>query len=136
MTPVRYRIGIRKQQVFMTVYDDGTAQVTTDGSEIGQGLHTKVIQYAAYHMSQIVPGSEVPVSDIRCGPNDTTKVAAGSLTGGSTTSEGCCEAVADAIEKLKEELDKFKEKATGSLKEGETLSFKKLCATAVGGGGA
>merc|ERR550514_451146 len=101
MTPVRYRIGIRKQQVFMTVYDDGTARITTDGSEIGQGLHTKVIQYAAYHMSQIVPGSAVPMVDLVAGPNDTGKVAAGSLTGGATTSEGCCEAVRDAIDQLR-----------------------------------
>merc|ERR1719221_41084 len=104
MTPVKYAVGLRAQQALVCLYSDATCLITCDGTEIGQGLHTKVAQYAAYHLSQIVPGSTVLVSDVRVGPNGSDKIAAGSITGGSTTSEGVCEAVRDAIEKLAENM--------------------------------
>jgi len=100
-------VNTRKQQCLVNLYDDGTCLMTCDGSEIGQGLHTKIIQYAAYHLSQIVPGSEVSVDRIRVGPIGTDKVSHGSITGGSTTSEGVCEAVREAICKLRENMKPF-----------------------------
>jgi xanthine dehydrogenase molybdopterin-binding subunit B len=104
MTPVKYTVDTRSQNVLVCLYSDATCLITCDATEIGQGLHTKVCQYAAYHLSQIVPGEDVPMSSIRCGPNGTDKVAHGSITGGSTTSEGVCEAVRVAIEKLKDNM--------------------------------
>ena len=98
------RCGDRQQHGLVCLYTDDTCLVTMDGSEIGQGINTKVMQYVAHYLSQIVPGSEVSVEDIRVGSNGTDKVAVGSLTGGSTTSEGVCEAVREAIAKLKERL--------------------------------
>jgi len=133
MTPVKYGVATRNQQVLMNLYDDGTALITMDGSEIGQGLHTKVIQYAAYYLSQICPGSDVTVDKIRVGPIGTDKVTKGSITGGSTTSEGVAEAVRDAINKLTENMRPVKEKMEADIKEkeakGETaakLTFLKL----------
>lgn len=123
MTPVKYSVGNRAQQALVCIYPDGTCLITCDGTEIGQGLHTKVIQYASYHLSQVVPGCDVPMKDIRVGPNGTDKVAVGSLTGGSTTSEGVCEAVRDAIEKLKENMRPAKEKMEA---DGKELTFKAL----------
>mmetsp|Transcript_42768 Transcript_42768/g.110585 ORF Transcript_42768/g.110585 Transcript_42768/m.110585 type:complete len:1324 (+) Transcript_42768:67-4038(+) len=122
MTPVRYGVSVRAQQVFVCLYDDGTCLITCDGTEMGQGLWTKVIQYAAYHLSQIVPGSKVPEEDIRCGPAGTDKIAVGSFTGGSTTSEGCCEAVRVAIEKLAKDMEPTKK---DMLEKGE-LTYKSL----------
>eukprot|EP00747_Dinoflagellata_sp_TGD_P068671 gnl/TRDRNA2_/TRDRNA2_155810_c1_seq1.p1 gnl/TRDRNA2_/TRDRNA2_155810_c1~~gnl/TRDRNA2_/TRDRNA2_155810_c1_seq1.p1 ORF type:complete len:648 (-),score=119.38 gnl/TRDRNA2_/TRDRNA2_155810_c1_seq1:125-1957(-) len=125
MTPVRYAVGVRPQQAFLCVYDDGTVLITVDGSEIGQGLHTKVIQYASHHLSQIVPGCDVPKEKIRIGPNGTDKIAVGSITGGSTTSEGCCDAVRNAIEKLKEALAPAKKKLE---EKGDPFTFQSLVA--------
>lgn len=136
MTPVKYAVDTRKQQCLVNLYDDGTCLITCDGSEIGQGLHTKIIQYASYYLSQIVPGSDVSVDKIRVGPIGTDKVSHGSITGGSTTSEGVCEAVRDAIGKLRANLDPFleamgkeeeKAEATGSI------TFQKLVKKAAGG---
>mmetsp|Transcript_94727 Transcript_94727/g.277064 ORF Transcript_94727/g.277064 Transcript_94727/m.277064 type:complete len:1344 (+) Transcript_94727:54-4085(+) len=117
LTPVKYSVSVRAQQATVVLYDDGSVLITTDATEIGQGLHTKVAQYAAYHLSQVVPGSDVPVDKIRVGPVGTDKIAYGSITGGSTSSEGCCEAVRDAIEKLKLELAPFKKKLEDDGKE-------------------
>lgn len=127
MTPVKYAVGMRNQQALVCLYNDGTALITVDGSEIGQGLHTKVCQYAAYHLAQIVPGSKVEVTDVRVGPNGTDKIAVGSITGGSTTSEGVCEGVRVAIEKLKENLKPKKEAMEA---DGKEVTFKSLLAFA------
>lgn len=105
MTPTKFSANGRQQQILLCAYTDGTFYITCDGSEIGQGLHTKVTQFAAYHLSQIVPGCIVPMSSIRVGPCANDKVAHGSLTGGSSTSENCCEAVRDAVEKLATSLE-------------------------------
>lgn len=122
MTPVKYGVAVRAQQAFVCLYTDGTCLITCDGTEIGQGLHTKVVQYAAYHLSQIIPGDGIPLDKIRVGPNGTDKVAHGSITGGSTTSEGVCEAVRIAIEKLKADLQPIKEKAEKDGKQFTTLA--------------
>merc|ERR1719434_91749 len=127
MTPVKYMVGNRGQQCLVCLYTDGTCLVTMDGTEIGQGINTKVMQYAAHFLSQIVPGSEVVVEDVRVGPNGTDKVAAGSLTGGSTTSEGVCEAVREAIGKLKERLAPLHKKLASG---GGEVTFRSLCAAA------
>merc|ERR1712136_559807 len=92
MTPVKYMVGNRGQQCLVCLYTDGTCLVTMDGTEIGQGINTKVMQYAAHFLSQIVPGSEVAVEDVRVGPNGTDKVAAG---GGEVTFRSLCAAAGD-----------------------------------------
>jgi len=121
MTPVKYAVSSRNQQALVCLYDDGTCLITMDGSEIGQGIHTKVKQYAAYYLSQIVPGCTVTIDQIRCGPTGTDKVAHASITGGSTTSEGVCEAVRDAIGKLAVNLQPAKEMLEAAGKEVSSL---------------
>jgi len=122
MTPVKYQVSRRAQQCHVCLYDDGSVLITQDGSEIGQGLHTKVKQYAAYHLSQIVPGCTVDIEKVRVGPMGSDKVAHGSLTGGSTTSEGVCEAVRDAIAKIAENLKPTREKMEADGKEIKSLA--------------
>ena len=124
-------MGSRKQQCLVNLYDDGTCVITCDGSEIGQGLHIKMQQYAAYYLSQIVPGSIVAMKKIRVGPIGTDKVSHGSITGGSTTSERVCEAVRNAIENLAENLRPVKEAMQADESAGE-LTFEKLLAKAGG----
>jgi indole-3-acetaldehyde oxidase len=128
MTPVKYTVEPRAQNVLVCLYPDGTCLITCDGTEVGQGLHTKVCQFAAHHLSQIVPGDEIPVSSIRCGPNGTDKIAVGSITGGSTTSEGVCEAVRVAVERLMENMRPTKEKMEAEAKkpDGAKVTFKGL----------
>jgi len=122
MTPVKYNVDRRAQQCHVCLYDDGSVLITQDGSEIGQGLHTKIKQYAAYHLSQIVPGFTVGIEKIRVGPMGSDKVAHGSLTGGSVTSEGVCEAVRDAIEKIAANLQPTREKMVADGKEIKSLA--------------
>lgn len=122
MTPVKYALSRRAQQCHVCLYDDGSVLITQDGSEIGQGLHTKVKQYAAYHLSQIVEGCTVGIDKVRVGPMGSDKVAHGSLTGGSTTSEGVCEAVRDAIEKIAANLQPTRAKMEADGKEIKTLA--------------
>lgn len=122
MTPVKYGVDRRAQNCHVCLYDDGTVLITQDGSEIGQGLHTKIKQYAAHHLSQIVPGFEVGIDKVRVGPMGSDKVAHGSLTGGSVTSEGVCEAVRDAIEKIAANLQPTKLKMEADGKEIKSLA--------------
>jgi len=131
MTPVKYSVEVRAQQALVCLYDDGSVLITVDSSEIGQGLHTKVVQYASHYLSQVVPGSEVPMDKIRVGPNGTDKIAHGSITGGSTSSEGCCEAVREAIEKLAKGLEPFKAKLEAA---GIPVTFQGLVKSAAGVG--
>jgi xanthine dehydrogenase molybdopterin-binding subunit B len=84
----------------MVIYKDGTVKLTVDGTEIGQGLWTKVQQFASHYLTQAV-GAEVPIEKIRMQPVGTDRIAEGAITGGSTTSEGCGEAVKDCIEQFK-----------------------------------
>lgn len=130
MTPVKYAVQIRAQQATLCAYPDGTILITVDATEIGQGLHTKVIQYASHYLSQVVPGCEVPMKDIRIGPNGTDKVAVGSLTGGSTSSEGVCEAVRQAIDRLAEVFKPHQEKLAAAGKE---VTFKAVADAAKSG---
>lgn len=93
-----------------------------------------MIQFAAYHLSQIVPGSEVTVDKIRVGPIGTDKVSHGSITGGSTTSEGVCEAVRNAIGKLSENLNPFLKGMQDEVEKTGPITYEKLLAKAGGGG--
>ncbi len=57
-------------------------QVSTGGSEIGQGLYTKVAQSVAYSLG-------VPLTMITVSPTRTDDTPSDTVTGGSTTSEAC-----------------------------------------------
>merc|ERR1719469_817891 len=129
LTPTKFMASGRQQQVLLCAYTDGTFLISCDGSEIGQGLNTKVIQFAAYYLSQIVPGCTVPMDSIRVAPVGVDKVAHGSITGGSSTSENCCLAVKDAVEKLAKSMESHQAK----LKEaGKPYDLKTLLEKASG----
>ncbi|KAL3677014.1 hypothetical protein R1sor_026962 [Riccia sorocarpa] len=91
----------------VTVYADGSVVVESGGTEMGQGLFTKVQQATAYGLSRLwgenVAG-QVPLSKIRIVQNDSISLGNGSSTEAGITSEGTCEAVVNACNILVDTL--------------------------------
>jgi len=81
----------------LTAYVDGTVHVRTGGVEMGQGLNTKVILCVAQTLG-------IPTSSVRATGGDTRSCGNNSMTGGSGTSESCCNAAMKAATALKERL--------------------------------
>ena len=52
MTPVKYYVGASFQSALVNVYSDGNIRIAHSGVEIGQGIHTKVIQGKYKHSKQ------------------------------------------------------------------------------------
>ena len=59
------------------VYTDGSVQVNHGGTEMGQGLHTKIAQIVADELG-------VPFERVRCTATDTSKVPNASATAASS----------------------------------------------------
>eukprot|EP00746_Dinoflagellata_sp_MGD_P155915 gnl/MRDRNA2_/MRDRNA2_85619_c0_seq3.p1 gnl/MRDRNA2_/MRDRNA2_85619_c0~~gnl/MRDRNA2_/MRDRNA2_85619_c0_seq3.p1 ORF type:complete len:596 (+),score=129.60 gnl/MRDRNA2_/MRDRNA2_85619_c0_seq3:2-1789(+) len=134
MTPVRETVFLRRQVAMMCVYKDGSVIITVDGTEIGQGLWTKVQQFAAHYLSQICK-TAVPIENIRVQPVATDRLAEGSITAAGTTSQGCGAAVKDCCDQFREMLQKHID--TWDEDEKDEITFVGLCekaAVKVGGG--
>eukprot|EP00746_Dinoflagellata_sp_MGD_P153037 gnl/MRDRNA2_/MRDRNA2_84028_c0_seq1.p1 gnl/MRDRNA2_/MRDRNA2_84028_c0~~gnl/MRDRNA2_/MRDRNA2_84028_c0_seq1.p1 ORF type:complete len:565 (+),score=127.44 gnl/MRDRNA2_/MRDRNA2_84028_c0_seq1:177-1697(+) len=133
MTPMREATMGKRHVAMMCIYKDGSVLITCDGTEIGQGLWTKVQQFAAHYLSQICK-TNVPIENIRIQPVATDRLAEGSFTGAGSTSEGCGAAVKDCCNQFKEMLQKH----IDGWEEGEKdkITFQGLCEKAcmVGGG--
>merc|ERR1712136_402727 len=82
----------------VTAYVDGTVHVSTGGVEIGQGLNTKVALVVAQTLG-------LPVSKVRAEGGDTRMSGNNAITGGSVTSESCCNAAMQAAKELKGRLN-------------------------------
>jgi len=85
----------------LQICSDGTVQLTTTGCEVGQGLTTKVSQVLAMELG-------CDISLITVTSTNSQKVAHGSSTGGSITSELCSKAVIGAATKMNKKLAPFK----------------------------
>ena len=79
------------------VYTDGTVLVSHGGTEMGQGLHTKVIQVAANCFG-------IHHDDIHIAETATNAVANTSPTAASMSTDLYCMAVLDACEQIKSRL--------------------------------
>jgi len=82
LTPVKFGISFNvvhfnQAGALVHVYTDGTILVNHGGTEMGQGLHTKVSQIVARELG-------VSLSAVRATANDTSKVANTSATAAST----------------------------------------------------
>ncbi len=104
MTPVKFGISfttsfLNQAGALVNIYKDGTVLVNHGGTEMGQGLHTKIQQIAA---------AELGVSDDRVKVNatNTSKVPNSSATAASAGTDLNGMAVKDAIEKLKSRIAK------------------------------
>jgi xanthine dehydrogenase molybdopterin binding subunit/xanthine dehydrogenase small subunit len=102
ITPVKFGISFtatfyNQGGALVLIYRDGSVQVNHGGTEMGQGLHTKIRQIAAHTLG-------LPIESIRIMPTRTDKVPNTSATAASAGTDLNGAAVADACEQLKSRL--------------------------------
>jgi xanthine dehydrogenase large subunit len=102
ITPVKFGISFttafyNQAGALVLIYKDGSVQVNHGGTEMGQGLHTKVLQIAADSLG-------LPLSALRIMPTRTDKVPNSSATAASSGSDLNGAAVKNACETLKARL--------------------------------
>ncbi len=98
-TPVKFGISfttafLNQAGALVHVYQDGTVQVNHGGTEMGQGLHTKIRQIAAAELG-------VDQERILITPTNTSKVPNTSATAASSGTDLNGMAVKNAVDKLK-----------------------------------
>ncbi|MDX2241012.1 MAG: xanthine dehydrogenase molybdopterin binding subunit, partial [Leptolyngbyaceae cyanobacterium bins.302] len=102
ITPVKFGISFNKTQynqagALVLIYTDGSIQLNHGGTEMGQGLHTKMLQVAARTLG-------VKLDRFRMMPTSTDKVPNTSATAASSGADLNGMAVKDACEALKARL--------------------------------
>jgi xanthine dehydrogenase large subunit len=107
VTPVKFGISFNftafnQAGALVHVYKDGSVLVNHGGTEMGQGLHTKMLQVAATALG-------VPLSMVRLAPTRTDKVPNTSATAASSGADLNGAAVKDACEQIRERLRPLRE---------------------------
>ena len=102
VTPVKFGISFttaffNQAGALVLIYRDGSVQVNHGGTEMGQGLHTKMLQIAAQALG-------VPLDSVRLMPTRTDKVPNTSATAASSGSDLNGAAVRAACDTLRERL--------------------------------
>jgi xanthine dehydrogenase large subunit len=102
ITPIKFGISFNltafnQAGALVHVYKDGSVLINHGGTEMGQGLHTKMIQVAATALG-------VPMSLVRLAPTRTDKVPNSSATAASSGSDINGGAVKDACDQIRERL--------------------------------
>jgi xanthine dehydrogenase large subunit len=105
LTPLKFGISFNvahfnQAGALVHVYTDGSVLVNHGGTEMGQGLNTKVAQVVAQELG-------VPFEAVRVTATDTHKVANTSATAASTGSDLNGKAAQDAARRIRERLDAF-----------------------------
>ena len=103
MTPVKFGISFNltafnQAGALVHVYRDGSVLINHGGVEMGQGLHTKMIQVAATALG-------VPLSFVRLAPTRTDKVPNTSATAASSGADINGGAVKNACDQIRERLN-------------------------------
>eukprot|EP00898_Chlorokybus_atmophyticus_P006626 jgi/Chlat1/6965/Chrsp52S06619 len=111
VAPTKFSVSAPPNTASVNVYGDGTFVVAAGGLEMGQGLHTKVLQTAVYALSMALPEARddddddemvvvderpLPMSMARMSDTSSEVVPGGGETWGSTGSEGACAAARNA----------------------------------------
>ena len=96
------------------VYLDGTVLVNHGGTEMGQGLNTKVAQVVAHELG-------LPLAQVRVSATDTSKVANTSATAASTGADLNGKAAQDAARQVRARLAGVAAQAWGV--EPDTVRF-------------
>src|SRR5262249_6600485 len=122
ITPAKFGISFtatfyNQGGALVLIYRDGTVQVNHGGTEMGQGLFTKIRQIAADTLG-------VDAERIRLMPTRTDKVPNTSATAASAGTDLNGAAVADACQQLRARLDAV---AGGP---GKDVPFEQLCEAA------
>ena len=104
-TPLKFGISfnvthLNQAGALVHVYTDGSVLVNHGGTEMGQGLNTKVAQVVAHELG-------LPLSQVRVSAADTHKVANTSATAASTGSDLNGAAAQDAARQIRQRLDAF-----------------------------
>ena len=102
LTPVKFGISftttfLNQAGAFMLIYTDGSIQLNHGGTEMGQGLHIKMLQVAAQSLG-------VSIKRFRMMPTSTDKVPNTSATAASSGTDLNGQAVKNACETLKARL--------------------------------
>ncbi|WP_412030257.1 xanthine dehydrogenase molybdopterin binding subunit [Deinococcus yunweiensis] len=110
VTPVKFGISFNftaynQAGALVHVYKDGSVLINHGGTEMGQGLHTKMMQVAAAALG-------VPLSSVRLAPTRTDKVPNTSATAASSGADLNGGAVKDACDQIR---SKLAEVAAGTL---------------------
>jgi xanthine dehydrogenase large subunit len=105
LTPLKFGISfnvvhLNQAGALVHVYTDGSVLVNHGGTEMGQGLNTKVAQVVAQELG-------LPFERVRCTATDTHKVANTSATAASTGSDLNGKAAQDAARQLRERIAAF-----------------------------
>jgi xanthine dehydrogenase large subunit len=111
LTPVKFGIAFNvthfnQAGALVHVYHDGSILVNHGGTEMGQGLNTKVAQVVAAELG-------VRLDRVRCTATDTSKVANTSATAASTGSDLNGKAAQDAARQIRERLAAMLARAHG-----------------------
>lgn len=102
ITPVKFGISFNftsfnQAGALVLVYKDGSVLINHGGTEMGQGLHTKMLQVAASTLG-------LPLDKVRLAPTRTDKVPNTSATAASSGTDLNGAAVKDACEQILERL--------------------------------
>ena len=105
LTPVKFGISFTQTSLnyagaLVHVYTDGSVLLSHGGVEMGQGLHTKVIQVVADELG-------IDPARIRCDATDTSMVANSAPTAASTSSDLNGKAAQAAARTIKRRLRKY-----------------------------
>ncbi len=105
LTPVKFGISFNvvhynQAGALVHVYTDGSVLVNHGGTEMGQGLHTKVAQVVSQELG-------IDLKRVRATATDTSKVANTSATAASTGSDLNGKAAQDAARQIKTRLIDF-----------------------------
>ncbi len=116
MTPVKFGISftskfLNQANALVNVYTDGTVQVSTGGTEMGQGLNTKIRQLTADELG-------VPYEDVLVMPTSTEKSNNTSPTAASAGTDLNGAAAVDACRKIKTRLAEFAASLLASVEDG------------------
>ena len=122
ITPVKFGISFNfttfnQAGALVHVYKDGSVLINHGGTEMGQGLHTKMLQVAATALG-------LPLAQVRLAPTRTDKVPNTSATAASAGADLNGGAVKDACEQILERLVPVRGRAS------RTLSWDELVAAA------
>ena len=105
LTPVKFGISftathLNQAGALLHVYKDGTAHINHGGTEMGQGLFTKVAQVVAEEL-------QIDIDCIKITASDTSKVPNASATAASSGSDMNGKAAQIAATKIKHRLTAF-----------------------------
>jgi xanthine dehydrogenase large subunit len=111
LTPVKFGIAfnvthLNQAGALVHVYVDGSILVNHGGTEMGQGINTKVMQVVAHELG-------VDMAHVRASATDTSKVANTSATAASTGADLNGKAAQDAARQIRERLAAYAVKLYG-----------------------